>query len=57
MIYHPVMAVNNTITMVEKEQGGRIKDLSVEITFDTGKAKNWKNLHLEMDKQEKQNWL
>lgn len=39
------------ITKAEKEQGGRIKDLSVEITFDTGKAKNWKNLHLEMDKQ------
>ena len=39
------------ITKAEKEQGGRIKDLSVEITFDTGKAKNWKNLHLEMDGQ------
>ena len=39
------------ITKAEKEQGGRIKDLSVEITFDTGKAKNWKNLHFEMDKQ------
>lgn len=39
------------ITKAEKEQGGRIKDLSVEITLDTGKAKNWKNLHLEMDKQ------
>lgn len=39
------------ITKAEKEQGGRIKDLSVEITFDTGKAKNWKNLHLEMNKQ------
>ena len=39
------------ITKAEKEQGGRIKDLSVEITFDTGKAKNWKNLHLEVDRQ------
>lgn len=39
------------ITKAEKEQGGRIKDLSVEITFDTAKAGNWKNLHLEMDGQ------
>lgn len=43
--------LKKAITKAEKEQGGRIKDLSVEITFDTGKAKKWKNLHLEMDKQ------
>ena len=43
--------IREDITKAEKEQGGRIKDLSVEITFDTAKAGNWKNLHLEMDGQ------
>lgn len=42
--------LKKAIAKAEKESGSKIKNLPIEINLDTGKSKNCKNLHLEIDK-------